>query len=630
MKVMTKMLINSKMNRCFYLVAILLIALRMPAQERITRIEPPFWWSSMADPSLQLLVYGDNLSELNVLTDHPDVKLKGVHTVKNPNYLFIDLEIEPQRKDFFVNLIFEYNREVVSTVYYEIRARGEDSERRKGFDNSDVIYLLMPDRFANGDTLNDSHPAMLEKADRSDPNGRHGGDIAGIRNKLDYLADLGITALWMNPLLENNMPAYSYHGYAITDHYRIDPRFGTNDDYLELVKECHDRGIKVIMDQVFNHCGSYHWWMADLPSQDWIHRFPEYTPSNYRGETVMDPHASEKDRNKMLAGWFDKTMPDLDQRNPFLANYLIQNSIWWIEYAGLDGIRMDTYPYSYEDVMRRWVRRVMTEYPDFNVVGETWLQKESHTAYFMENEKEYFGENTHLPAVTDFPMHYALANAFNEEDSWTGGLARFYYVLSQDFLYPDPFSTVIFADNHDLSRYFTLVHENFDSWKMGMALLLTTRGIPMIYYGTEILMTGEEHTGHGYIREDFPGGWPGDPRDAFTASGRTGQENEAFDYLKNLLNWRKDTEVLHDGKLVHFVPSDGLYVFFRYNEDSAVMVVLNNNETGSCQVDPKDYAEVTEGFSTMRNIFTGDVIPAGELFSVGPDSAVVLELFRER
>jgi len=585
----------------------------------------------MAEPQLQLLVYGDELSELNVLINNPLVKLKEVHTVENPNYLFIDLEITTEglsakQQSHYFDIIFEYQREVVATHRYELKPRKEGSAEREGFDNSDVIYLLMPDRFANGDPSNDNHPQMLEKVERSNPNGRHGGDIAGILERLDYLEESGVSALWINPLLENNMEAYSYHGYAITDFYRVDPRFGTNEDYLELVEKCHDRGIKVIMDQVFNHCGSNHWWIKDIPSEDWVHQFPEYTPSNYRGETIMDPYASEKDKKRMLRGWFDRTMPDMNQNNPFLANYLIQNSIWWVEHAGLNGIRMDTYPYSYADFMKRWVKRMDAEYPNFRILGEAWLQKEAHTAYFLRDTLQRFGYNTHLNTVTDFPMHYALAEAFNEEDSWTEGLARLYYTLTQDYLYSDAMNTVVFADNHDLSRYFTLVHEDLDKWKMGMAFLYTTRGIPMIYYGTEILMTGEESEGHGYIREDFPGGWPGDTVDAFTAGGRTDLQNEAFNYLRALINWRKTKEVIHSGSLMHFIPDDGLYVYFRYNDDDAVMVVMNNNESDPRTAELSDFDEITGQYSVMKDIMTGKEKPLEGILTVEAKSVLIFDL----
>ncbi|MCK5078572.1 MAG: alpha-amylase, partial [Bacteroidales bacterium] len=349
---------------------------------------------------------------------------------------------------------------------------------------------------------------------------------------------MGFTAIWLNPVLENNNPNYSYHGYAITDFYKVDPRFGTNADYVQFIGDCHDLGIRVIMDMVFNHCGHGHWWAESLPSEDWVHQWPEFTRSNFRAPVNSDPHAAEFDKIKMHSGWFDTNMPDLNQENEFLANYLIQNSIWWVEFAGLDGIRMDTYPYSDQTFMARWMKRMKLEYPNFNIVGEAWLQKEAITAYYSGSESERFGYNSHLPSVTDFPLHYAVDKAFNESESWTEGMARLYYVLSQDFLYDNPYFNVIFPDNHDLSRYYTVMGEDLNKYKMGLVFFYTTRGIPMVYYGTEILMTGEEHRGHGHIREDFPGGWEGDDVSAFSGAGLNEKQLEAQQFVKQLQNWR--------------------------------------------------------------------------------------------
>jgi glycosidase len=382
----------------------------------------------------------------------------------------------------------------------------------------------------------------------------------------------------------------------------------------------------MIIDMVFNHCGISHWWMDDLPYEDWIHQHEEFTRSNFRSETIMDPYASDFDKRKMNQGWFVESMPDLNQHNPFMARYLIQNSIWWIETIGVDGIRMDTYPYSYQDFMKQWVHHVILEYPNFNIVGETWLQKEAHTAFFLEDDMSRFGENSELPAVTDFPLHYALENAFKEENSWTNGVARFYYVLSQDYLYSDAYNTLIFADNHDLDRYFSSVKEDLDSWKMGMALLLTTRGIPMIYYGTEILMTGFEHEGHGHIREDFPGGWEGDSINVFKTKGRNQQEKDAHKYLASLLKWRKESKVIHQGKLMQFVPENGIYVYFRYDETETVMVVLNNNPN-DMTLDLERFEERIEGFDRGKDILSGEKFKMAESIELNPKSARIIELF---
>ncbi|MBN3036516.1 MAG: cyclomaltodextrinase C-terminal domain-containing protein, partial [Bacteroidales bacterium] len=448
-----------------------------------------------------------------------------------------------------------------------------------------------------------------------------GGDIAGITGHLDYLRDLGITTLWINPLMENDNPEYSYHGYAITDFYRIDPRFGSNDDYGRLVVEAHARGLKVIMDMVFNHCSIHHPLMQDLPDSSWIHHFDHFTRSNFRGSTLADPHASEYDRTRFLTGWFDTHMADLDQRNPLLTKYLIQNTIWWIESAGIDGIRIDTQPYSYEEFIRKWSERIFLEYPGLGVVGESWLQKESFTAYFQGDRNREDGHDSGIPSVTDFPVHYALRNALTEPEGWTTGLARIYYVLAQDFLYPDPYLNLVFADNHDLTRYFSSVGEDLAFFKMAMAFLLTARGIPMIYYGTEILMTGEEHLGHGFIRKDFPGGWPGDTVNAFVTSGRTDQQNEAFEFLSRLLHWRKSSRAAVSGRLIHFVPENGVYVFFRIAEHERIMTVLNKNNQ-PVVLRTERFFECLKDFSGARDVITGTVSPLTGIEVPGKSSAV--------
>jgi glycosidase len=616
------------------------------SQGLIDRIEPPSWWTGMADTTLQLMVHGNGIAELNVIADYKGVKVAAVKRAENPNYLFIDLWISKNTKPGKMKLVFEYQREVVATMNYELFEREEGSEMRKGFGKEDVIYLLMPDRFSNGNPDNDSVPGMLEKADRSNLNGRHGGDIEGIRQQVDYLEDLGVTAVWINPLLENNQPAYSYHGYAITDLYKTDPRFGTNEDYRVLVEDFHKHGIKVIMDMVFNHIGDHHWWMQDMPMEDWIHQFPEYTRSNFRIETAIDPYAAEFDRERMQSGWFDRHMPDLDQHNPILAKYLIQNSIWWIEYSGIDGIRMDTYPYSYTDFMARWLERIKKEYPDFSIVGETWLQKEVHTAYWQDNARIGNAEVSRLTSVTDFPMHYALKDALVEKDGWSSGLSKIYYVLSQDIVYNDPFQNLIFADNHDLTRIYTSLGEDFDKYKMAMAILLTTRGIPMIYYGTEYLMTGEESKGHGYIREEFPvGSWQlavGSSQSAVSGqqsavnnpeSGIRNPEQptidslqqEAHEYLKILLNWRKGSEVIKAGKLKQFVPQDGIYVYFRYTDEDAVMVVVNKNEE-SKELDLARFQEAIRDYTIGKDVVTRGIYEMAAMLRVPAETVLVLEL----
>ncbi len=590
----------------------------------VKRVEPPFWWTGMHNPDLQLLVYGDA-----VATTVPEIRYKGVKivrtaTLSNPNYLFIDLKIDKKAKPGTFTINFLKDKEVKASWDYQLMARADGSAERKGFDQSDAIYLIFPDRFVNGDPDNDAVEGMLEKADRSLPDGRHGGDIAGVAQHLDYIKELGFTAVWLNPVLENNMPAYSYHGYAITDFYKVDPRMGSNEEYKALADEMHQKGLKLIMDMIFNHCGSNHWWIKDLPSEDWIHQFPEFTKTNYRGSTIFDPYASEYDKKIFQQGWFDTHMPDLNQHNPYLMTYLIQNSIWWIEYAGLDGIRMDTYPYPYEDSMAEWARRVLEEYPGFSMVGEAWLNYPSQVAVWQADEHVYDSYQSHLPYVFDFPLYDALGRAFTEGDGWSTGVIRFYDVLSQDYLYTHPENIVVFADNHDGSRIFTKVGESLNRLRMAITLVMTTRGVPQIYYGTEILMAGDEGQGHGKLRKDFPGGWQGDTVNAFTGNGLTFDQKKALNFMTRLANWRKNKPVMHHGKLKHFLPVDGLYVYFRYDDNDTVMVVLNSAEKPN-YFDRERYSEMLEGFRYGKNILTNKMYELSKM-KIFPETPMVLEL----
>jgi neopullulanase len=606
-------------------ISFVILSLQALPQVSVQRIDPPSWWTGMEEKALQLMIYGNQVAESNVIVDYPGVMLKKTTRLSNPNYLVLDLEITGVARPGRMTLLFEYQREILFTIDYELKERNSGSMERTGFGKKDVIYLIMPDRFSNGDTGNDSVPEMLEAANRSNPDGRHGGDLKGIRDRLDYISSLGATAIWLNPVQENNMPEKSYHGYAITDFYKVDPRLGDNESYKALVNECHDKGLKVIMDMVFNHCGGNHFWINDPPEPDWVHQFPEFTRSNFRIETAIDPYASEFDLDRMQTGWFDRTMPDLNQQHDILGNYLIQNSIWWVEFAGLDGIRMDTYPYSYKDFMAKWMQRLMREYPNFTVVGETWLQKESHTAYWQDNSPIGDKNNdSNLRSITDFPLHYALKDAFTEQEGWTSGLNRIYYVLAQDMLYSDPFCNVIFADNHDLTRFFTSIGEDYNIYRMAIAVLLTTRGIPMIYYGTELLMTGEEHKGHGFIREDFPlGEWDISVGGRRSAVG--GQQEEALEYMRTILNWRKDAAVIHDGKLKQFVPSDGIYVYFRYTEKEAVMVIINKNKEDKT-LDLARFGEVLKDYGKGRDVVSGKEFILGTGIILPAETALVLEL----
>ncbi|MDA3835280.1 MAG: alpha-amylase family glycosyl hydrolase, partial [Spirochaetales bacterium] len=508
----------------------------------------------------------------------------------------------------------------------ELLAREEDSASREGFNQSDAIYLIMPDRFANGNPDNDEVEGMLEKPNRSEPYGRHGGDLEGIRNRLDFIADMGFTSIWLNPVLENDQPQSSYHGYAITDYYQVDRRLGTNEEYKDLVDAGRQKGLKMIMDIVFNHFGSLHWWMKDLPTNDWVHQYPEFTRSNYRLSTVSDPYASEADLSLTTRGWFDTTMPDMNLGNELVKNYLIQNSIWWIEYVGLQGIRMDTYPYPDKDAMAEWILRVKAEYPDFSIVGESWISEPSKLVYWQKDFPNQDGYNSQMKSLMDFPMAEALGSAFNEGEGWDSGLQKLYDVLADDHLYRYPKDLVVFAENHDLGRMAHFYNSDINKMKMAIAFLGTVRGIPQWYYGSELIMAGDGGDSHGNIRQNYPGGWPGDVTDAFTRAGRTEEQNEVFDFLTKVMNYRKTSEVLHQGNTLHFLPQNEIYVYFRTLNDEAVMVMLNNNADNNTAVDMSRFSEILENYSGGTEVISGKKYDSLTRISVPAKSALIIEL----
>lgn len=520
----------------------------------------------MKNPDLQLMLHGQNISHLQPELKHPGVKVKAVTKVKNPNYLFVTLNIEnakPGKSD----LKLKRDGKTVERYTYELRKRDPKSATRQGFDTSDVLYLITPDRFANGNPKNDSVKGMDDKLNRSDKGGRHGGDISGLIDHLDYVDEMGFTALWVNPVLENDQPSYSYHGYSTTDFYKVDPRFGSNEEYLQLSSLAKERGIKLVMDMILNHCGSAHWWMDDLPTDNWLNFQGDFKTTNHRREAIQDPHASAYDYRMHTEGWFVESMPDLNQENELLANYLIQNTIWWIEYAGLGGIRMDTYSYPDPQFMSEWTHRVMEEYPNFNIVGEEWSVNPAIVSYWQRGKQNWNGYVSYLPSLMDFPVQNALAESLkDDESSWESGWMKLYTMLVNDFLYPDPNNLVVFPDNHDMDRIYTQLNQDPELTKLAVTYVLTTRGIPQLYYGTEILMHNDEPDDHGIIRTDFPGGWAGDKRNAFTGTGLTREEQDMHQFTKRLLNWRKNAEVIHTGKLTHYAPMKGVYVYFRDNE----------------------------------------------------------------
>lgn len=586
------------------------------------RIEPSFWWVGMKNPNLQLIVYGTNISELTPIVHYDGVTLVKVSKVENKNYLFINLQIDKKTLPgrFDIDLMKGEKKETCFT--YELLNRESGSFTRTSFNTSDVIYLISPDRFSNGNKSNDSISGMREGVDRQNENGRHGGDIQGIINHLDFIHDMGYTSIWITPVLENNQPNYSYHGYAITDFYKVDPRFGSNELYKELSESAKKKGIKLIMDMVFNHCGSEHWWMKDLPSKDWINFSDTLVFTSHKKTVLQDPHVSPSDYKEMVDGWFTKLMPDLNQRNALLSTYLIQNSIWWVEYAGLAGIRVDTYSYPDSQFMSNWTCRVMEEYPNLNIVGEEWNENPAIVSYWQKGKVNANGYMSCLPGLMDFPLQSSFNKGLTESEQYNNGFIKPYEVLANDFLYPNSNNLVVFPDNHDMPRFYTQVLNDKDLVKIGLAFYLTTRGIPQIFYGTEMLLTGSTH---GQARCDFPGGWTDDSVNVFTETGLSPEQSEVKDFMKKLLNWRKNSSVIANGKLMHYAPKDGVYVYFRYSDDKKVMVILNKNDNAST-VDLKRFSEMLNGTSLAIDAINGSKVELCNKLKVPAKSPMILEL----
>lgn len=613
------------MRKVVTLFLLLLVGIPMESFSQIDRVEPPCWWVGMSNPNLQLLIHGKNIGKATLSFASSSVTLRSVERIKNPNYLFVNLEIGENAKPETVDLVFTFPSGDKIVHPYRLYERKSGSKLREGFSQKDVIYLLYPDRFSDGNPANNTVKGFSDKFDRKEPYGRHGGDIQGIINHLDYFQRLGVTALWLNPVMENNQPAWSYHGYAITDFYRVDPRLGDNELYRSFVNKAHKRGLKVIKDMVFNHCGSEHWWMKDMPMDDWFNQYPDFSRTNYRIPTTFDPHAATVDSTLMADGWFDAHMPDINQRNPYVANYLIQNSIWWVEFADLNGIRMDTHPYCDKHFMARWCAALKREYPNLGIVGETWVNYPAWVAYWQKDARNPDGYNSNLEYVMDFPLMFAINKAFDEKDGWDTGLARLYEILAHDFVYPNPENLLIFADNHDVGRFQRDSSRSVNRLKLAMAFLLTTRGIPQLYYGTEILLPGDDAKGHGDIRRDFPGGWPEDTKSAFTSKGRTKRQNEVWNYVSTILRWRKNASAIHSGKLTHFIPENGIYVYFRHNDRQTVMVILNNSNKAK-ELNTNRYKEFISNSSCGVDIISGLKLESLRTIRIRPRTAMIIDI----
>ena len=624
--------------------ALLMSTMSMNAAVSVDRIEPTNWYVGMKDTSLQLMVYGKDVRNADVEINYPGARIDSIARLDSPNYLLVYLNIDGAKAGE-MTLNFKQGKQS-KKVKYELRDRAMAGEKRIEFTNEDVLYMLMPDRFANGNPQNDVIKTMRDKTcDRNAPSLRHGGDLEGIRQHLDYFKELGVTTLWFTPVLENDNPSdgksSSYHGYATTDYYKVDPRFGTNDEYKRLIDEAHQNGLKVVMDMIFNHCGYYHPWVADLPSKDWLNT-PEWLEDQAKGNkdgiiktnekylqtngkltTVLDPYASKFDLHQTVDGWFVPTMPDLNQRNPHVLKYLIQNSEWWIETVGIDGIRMDTYPYADADAMALWMKTINNEYPNFNTVGEAWVTEPAYTAALQKDSK-LSEKNSHLKTVMDFAFFDRINQAKNEEtDDWFSGMNRVYNVFCYDYLYPNPKSVMAFVENHDTDRF---LGEGKDTvaLKQAMALLLTINRIPQVYYGTEVLMNGTKAITDGYVRCDYPGGWTGDKHNAFTAEGRTKAENDMFNWMSRLLHWRQGNEVITKGSQTQFCTHKGIYVIARQYNGKNVMTIINGKREAN-ELDVKRYAEIIGNADKAIDVTTGRNVIINHNIKLRPRQAMILE-----
>ena len=625
--------------RCFAPPILALAAAGATAQQ-IERVEPPNWWIGFENPAVELLVYGEGVAQLQPTVAKRGVTVARTTTTGNPNYLFVRLRIDPATEPGTFDIAFAGAGKSLRHRYTLAR---RDPARRQGFTSADAIYLITPDRFANGDPANDNAGDLGDILDRGKPLARHGGDLQGIAERLDYIAGLGLTSIWLNPVLENAMPAYSYHGYATTDFYRVDPRFGSNDELVALAAAARERGLGIILDMIVNHCGLHHWWMRDPPTDDWVHaappdaeelrawldggtKWPGYRQTNHSKTVSLDPYAAEVDKRGLLDGWFVPDMPDLNQDNPLMAEYLIQNAIWWIETVGLHGVRMDTYPYGGKEFMAHWTRRVMAEYPHFSVVGEEWTPNPLIAAYWQRGGTKHDGYQSWLTHVMDFPVQTKLAPALVDEEQWNSGFITLYESLVNDVLYPDPHALMIFGDNHDTPRIFWQLGEDYGLFELAMAYLATMRGVPQFYYATEILGT-HENPGHGYIRSDFPGGWAGDSADAVTGRGLTEAQRHAQTLVRTLFNWRKGQKAIHRGRLLHFLPrnEDGYYVYFRMMADDVVMVVLNKNSEERT-LDPARFAEALKGAKRGVDVIRGKTYDFTAPIPLTPRTALVIEV----
>lgn len=591
----------------------------------IKHLEPLNWWVGMKHPELQLMVHGDNIADLEPVVAYDGVQLLSTERTDNKNYVFINLRIDGQTKPGKMTIAFKKGIKAVTKVDYRLEARRADSANRNSFTSADAIYLITPDRFANGNPRNDSMSDVSEKVNRADKDGRHGGDIQGMRDHLDYIASMGFTMVWPTPLIQNDQPQYSYHGYSPTNHYQIDSRFGTNEDFKKYVAAANSKGMGVIQDIVLNHIGSSHWWMKDLPASDWLNFQTGFMPTNHQHTTVIDAHASVADKKAFADGWFVDTMPDMNQRNPFMAKYLTQNTVWWIEYANLSGVREDTWSYSDKNFLSSWGKYVLEEYPNFNIVGEEMNTNPQILAYWQRGGKNQDGYQSYLPSLMDFPVVFLLPAVMNAPEARDSGFMKLYEMIANDFVYANPMNLVVFPDNHDTSRLLSLLHDDVNAMKTALMFYATTRGIPQIFYGTEILAKSPIERVDGVVRSDMPGGWAGDKANAFTGKGLSAEQADMQQLVKTLMNWRKTSDAVAHGKLLHFVPEAGTYVYFRYTDKQKVMVVLNKN-TKDSKLELTRFGEILGRASKAKNILSGATVDLSAPLNLRANESLVLEI----
>jgi glycosidase len=608
----------------FFLLFAFFLLSDITAQNNSYNCYPTNWWTDMKWNKVQVMIHGNDIGNSNAYTiNYPGVKLEKINKVENENYVFLDLIISSTARPGIIKI--KANNK---TIDFELKPRrsGNGTAYAQGITSKDFIYLIMPDRFSNGDSSNDRIAGMRDQSlNRDTVFERHGGDLQGIQNHLDYLQALGVTTLWLNPVIENDMPNRTEHGYAFTNHYKVDPRIGGEKSYQNLIEAVHKKNMKIVQDAVYNHVGSFHFTVLDPPMKDWLNQWPKYTNTTYKDQVLFDPYASEEEKKKMTDGWFVPSMPDLNQKNPFVANFLIQHAIWTVEEFGIDGWRIDTYAYNDLDFMNRCNQALMNEFPQITMFGETWVHGVINQSYFVQN-KYNIPFKSNLQAPTDFQTLWGITDAMTKDFGWDEGVNKLYTTLAQDFVYKDPMRNVIFLDNHDLSRFFSVVGEDVNKYKASLAWLLTCRGIPQLYYGDEIAMKGFTSPSDGYVRKDFPGGWASDSSNKFSSAGRRAREEDVWNYISKLANFRKNSSAITTGKMMQFAPKEGEYIFFRYDDKQTIMTVLNTAKEKKT-ISIKTYSERTNGFTKIKNIITGETKPL-EDFSLESMGSGVWELLK--